>query len=80
MNVRFVLTRAWVALLLVLTALVMSAHAQTPSGSGAVSGQVRDQTGGALPGVTVELLSSRDVVASGSSDGSSPRIFRCALP
>ena len=70
MSVRLVLTSAWVALLLVLTALAMPAHAQTPSGSGAVSGLVRDQTGGALPGVTVELLSSRDVVASGSSDGS----------
>ena len=70
MSVRFALTRAWVALLLVLTALAMPVRAQTPSGSGAVTGMVRDQTGGALPGVTVELLSSRDVVASGSSDGS----------
>jgi len=70
MTVRFVLARAWVALLLVLTALAIPAHAQQPAGSGAITGLVRDQTGGALPGVTVELLSSRDVVATAASDGS----------
>jgi len=58
-----------VALLLVLTALAAPAHAQPASASGVVSGLVRDQTGGALPGVTVELLLSRDVIANGTSDG-----------
>ena len=69
MTVRSALTRACLALLLVLTALARPADAQPSSAAGVVTGLVRDQTGGALPGVTVELLSSRDVVGSAVSDG-----------
>jgi hypothetical protein len=58
--------RALAALLLALTAGA-SIHAQTSAGS--IAGSVRDQTGGALPGVTIELLSGRDVAASVQSDG-----------
>ena len=48
--------RRAVHLFLVITAaLVLSAHAAAQGGSGQISGTVRDEQGGALPGVTVTL-------------------------
>ncbi|MFN7985197.1 MAG: TonB-dependent receptor [Vicinamibacterales bacterium] len=47
---------------------IMPVSAQPATQAGAVSGVVRDQTGGVLPGATVELLSGRDVAAEGQSD------------
>jgi hypothetical protein len=59
-------TRAAGALLLALTALAPGVRAQATAGM--VTGTVRDQTGGALPGVTVELESGRTIIATASSD------------
>ena len=55
------------------------AHAQAPRPS-SVAGAVRDQTGGALPGVTVELLAGRAVVVTGQTDGSGRYLFDNVQP
>ena len=69
------------ALLLALAALgAVPVRVQAQTSTAVLTGSVRDQTGGALPGVTVELLSARDVVASTQTDGRRPLPFRRVSP
>lgn len=57
-----------VAVLLITFGLVSGVRAAQPSARASVSGSLRDQTGGALPGVTVELLDGRNVVSTAQTD------------
>jgi carboxypeptidase family protein/TonB-dependent receptor-like protein len=61
--------RAGFAALLVATVPVVSPVAAQTGTSGSVTGIVRDQTGGALPGVSVELSQSKDDVRAAETDG-----------
>jgi hypothetical protein len=76
-----VLSRA--ALLLVLLALGTArslAQAPAQGQTGSIAGIVRDQTGGALPGATVDLLAGRDPVASTQADASGRYRFDRVAP
>src|SRR4051794_18103240 len=53
-----------------LFAALMVAATSASAQTGVLSGAVRDQTGGALPGVTVELSTARDVARSTETDTS----------
>jgi outer membrane receptor protein involved in Fe transport len=59
---------------------VVPVRAQAPEQTAAIRGIVRDQTGGALPGTTVDLLAARDVVASTQTDAAGRYQFERVAP
>ena len=67
---------ALLLMLMVCTAGLVRAQGQVAS----VSGTVRDQTGGALPGTTVDLLAARDVVATTQTDATGRYRFERVTP
>jgi hypothetical protein len=69
--------RVWPASFLLLFAAVTSAFAQ---GTGRVEGRVTDETGGALPGVTVELKGATGQPAVQATDSVGHYLFERVSP
>jgi hypothetical protein len=60
--------------------LVFSGSVAAQSGGGQVRGQVKDETGGALPGVTVELRGAAGQAAVTVTDASGDYVFESVAP